>query len=739
VVLSARPAFLLVLLSVTTAYGCGGSVSPTPSFGPDGVGGPEWRPVDAAADAVVPPDLGDDGNAKEVPVDPDAKELGPGDTTVPELVEDKSDDEDAANTEAVSEVHPDGEEAVEPADVTQESTPDADLSADEYPADGDTTSETLDGADGADIPQDLHLDLFVDPGIHAVACLPCMADDECVVPGKPELGTGRCFDLGQQGHYCATPCATSECPDGFLCIETIIGQEIEWLCLPDAQACQCPDPLPVAAAWTECVQESLYGKCFGKRYCAGGELTPCDAPVPDAEACDGVDNNCDGTFDEGYFDSDADMLADCVDEDDDGDGIPDSVDNCPLLPTPDTGDNDQDGHGDKCDNDDDNDASLDGADCMPFNPQVYPGNVETCNGQDDDCDLEIDEGLATTTCGLGACQVTVQSCVDGVPADCVPLEPQIEACDGLDNDCNGAVDEVFVGLGVPCDGPDTDKCNNGATVCSPDGIGVVCGPESEENLPEKCFDGLDNDCVSWTPDACVLESCKALKATNPGIASGIYSLDPDVGGPILPFNVYCEMKDDGGGWTLVMKVDGAKDTFNYWSALWNNTTVFAGDKPNLDANEAKLASFHTVPFAEVRVGLKVGEKTSWLVVPKAASSMLEVMNGAYQPTTLGRKAWKDLIKDSSLQPNCNKEGFNVIDPCSSAWDVGPNGVARVRIGIVGNNELNCCSPDSRLGIGAGGAYCGQDPKNTCGNEASSYCGTDAGDKHVKAFGYVMVR
>ena len=74
------------------------------------------------------------------------------------------------------------------------------------------------------------------------------------------------------------------------------------------------------------------------------------------EVCNGVDDNCDGTIDEGFLDTDLDGLADCVDPDDDADGVPDGTDNCPLIPNPSQSDLDGDGAGDACDDDADGDG-----------------------------------------------------------------------------------------------------------------------------------------------------------------------------------------------------------------------------------------------------------------------------------------------------------------------------------------------------------------------------------------------
>ena len=85
---------------------------------------------------------------------------------------------------------------------------------------------------------------------------------------------------------------------------------------------------------------------------------------------------------------------------------------------------------------------------------------------------------------------------------------------------------------------------------------------------------------------------------------------------------------------------------------------------------------------------------------------------------------------ASLQLNCNKEGFNAVS--SSASD------SKVRIGIIGNQQNECNSSESRIGFGTGGV---PDDSNTCGNDASashSY-GPDNGTKKIKAMGYIFVQ
>src|SRR4030042_905902 len=46
-------------------------------------------------------------------------------------------------------------------------------------------------------------------------------------------------------------------------------------------------------------------------------------------------------------------------------------------------------------------------------------------------------------------------------------------------------------------------------------------------------------------------NCKEIKQNNPAAVDGVYSIDPDGEGSIEPFNCFCDMTTDGGGWTMV--------------------------------------------------------------------------------------------------------------------------------------------------------------------------------------------
>ncbi|MGI5862695.1 MAG: NBR1-Ig-like domain-containing protein, partial [Myxococcales bacterium] len=89
-----------------------------------------------------------------------------------------------------------------------------------------------------------------------------------------------------------------------------------------------------------------------------------------------------------------------------------------------------------------------GDDCDDEDAEVFPGNPESCDGKDNDCDDAVDEDLTRS------CQATcagTQTCVDGTWGPCEAPEPEAEECNGRDDDCNGIVDDgAFCDDGYIC-------------------------------------------------------------------------------------------------------------------------------------------------------------------------------------------------------------------------------------------------------------------------------------------------
>ncbi len=123
--------------------------------------------------------------------------------------------------------------------------------------------------------------------------------------------------------------------------------------------------------------------------------------------------------------------------------------------------------------------------------------VETCNGLDDNCDGQTDEGtVAGQPCdggdsdlcaeGVWVCSAAGQACTD-VTGD------SVEICNGADDNCDGTTDEGF-NVGQACDGPDSDLCAEGLLSCAAEG--EVCTDTSDDTI-DVC-NGVDDDCDGTT-------------------------------------------------------------------------------------------------------------------------------------------------------------------------------------------------------------------------------------------------
>ncbi|MCB9787012.1 MAG: hypothetical protein H6744_10015 [Deltaproteobacteria bacterium] len=273
----------------------------------------------------------------------------------------------------------------------------------------------------------------------------------------------------------------------------------------------------------------------GTTTCATGVVSDtCTPGTPaDVDTCNGIDDDCDGSTDEGFVAEDTSCgtgvclrmgVTTCVDGvvgdtcapgdpapfevcnglDDDCNGATDDAPALPPAPTCGLGECATTG----------TISCINGeevGECTP--PQ---GTPELCDGLDNDCNGAIDDSPAlpeAPTCGVGECATTgTVDCVDGsVVSECTPPAGEAETCDGLDNDCNGATDDGIAPAPTSCG---TGACASTGTLSCTEGTLVdSCAPGSPS--AEVC-DGVDNDCngstdegIDPTPTSCGTGSCAA--------------------------------------------------------------------------------------------------------------------------------------------------------------------------------------------------------------------------------------
>ncbi len=252
--------------------------------------------------------------------------------------------------------------------------------------------------------------------------------------------------------------------------------------------------------------------------------------------------------------------------------------------------------------------TLSCADCAPDAVCDDSGATVVCrcqpgfSGDGLSCVDEDECAMSPSPCGVGEC-VNEDG---GYACDC----PAGFADDGVScvdiDECGIAPDPCGVGVcvnedgGYACDCPagfaddgvscvDIDECSATPTPCDPN---ASCA-NSPGSFTCTCNDGFFGDGQSCRRP----RACADLLALDPTAGTGIYLIDPDDDGPVAPFDVFCDMDREGGGWTLVLV--SSDDGVHTWTAQERERmTTNSAPIGDLTAQnrDFKSPAYHAAPF-----------------------------------------------------------------------------------------------------------------------------------------------
>ncbi|MGK0360111.1 MAG: YD repeat-containing protein, partial [Bradymonadia bacterium] len=310
--------------------------------------------------------------------------------------------------------------------------------------------------------------------------------------------------------------------------------------------------------------------------------------APAAEVCDGADNDCDRSTDEGFDglgDACTSGLGICARQGTTQCFVDGSGTGCNAQPGPpeanercDNLDRDCDGSATNgfnvgapctaglgvCARDGVQQCTAEGDDVACSAAAGAPGN-EICDHLDNDCDGTLDEGFAGVQCGQGQCQRFLANCPDDPAPECDPFEgAALERCNGLDDDCDGRIDEEAAGTGDPCgigqgacESEGVEACVDAQIVC--DAAVIAPGVEECNQIDDDCDGPIDEAGVCPDVDPPVVNIFLDVQVANPG----------------QPVTIAVQAEDDSGIDDIVITVGGVPLQVN------NNAAVFQTDDPGV--------------------------------------------------------------------------------------------------------------------------------------------------------------
>jgi Sulfatase-modifying factor enzyme 1/Putative metal-binding motif len=414
------------------------------------------------------------------------------------------------------------------------------------------------------------------------------------------------------------------------------------------------------------------------------------------EVCDGVDNDCNGTVDEGFnFMTDNANCGGCnkpcsipfataaCEQ-----GVckmkaclPDFYDRDPTIPGCETS-------------------------CKKSN-----GGVEICDGLDNDCNGMVDDNPAPATVACkskGVCAGVAPTCMGQAgylctyPATFQELEDGAKGCDGLDNDCDGATDEFFdigksciVGSG-PCAGTGTWVCDNNQAShrrcegqMKPPGVEVCNGKDDDcdgkiDELDSEADRTSDDNVVYFAAKDVTIFAFEASRYDATNTDAGFDSTrrpcstaNKQPWANVTKENAEAACEKIGGGWRLCTKdewfdaCNGSADTVFPYGNGFDGSACNGYDfaKPagttTVATGSATLCISSLTGAAAGRLFDMSGNVKEWVLSTTATAGPFELRGGAYDTASfVDNTVTPAAIKSPGLQCDASTPApaVNVVLP-----------------------------------------------------------------------------